>query len=62
MVRSTQGAARIDIMYGNDEMANRVIRAESPRAGFTYAPYNKEMKFHDKSSDHLPVIVDFKWK
>ncbi len=62
MVRSTQGGARIDIMYGSDEMANRVIRAESPRAGFTYAPYNKEMKFYDKSSDHLPVIVDFKWK
>ncbi len=62
VVRSTQGGARIDIMYGSDEMANRVIRAESPRAGFTYAPYNKEMKFYDKSSDHLPVIVDFKWK
>ena len=61
-VRTTQGGARIDIMYGSDEMANRVIRAESPRAGFTWAPYNKEARFYDKSSDHLPVIVDFKWK
>ena len=61
-VRTTQGGARIDIMYGSDEMANRVIRAEAPRDGFTWAPYNKEARFYDKSSDHLPVIVDFKWK
>lgn len=62
MMSSTQKFARIDIMYGSDEMCKRMIRAEIPKDYFTSAPYNKEMRFYDKSSDHLPVIVDFKWK
>ena len=62
MMSSTQHQARIDIMYGSDEMMSRVIRAEIPKDEFTVAPYNKKMRFYDKSSDHLPVIVDFKWK
>ena len=62
LMSSTQKQARIDIMYGSDEMMSRVIRAEIPKDEFTAAPYNAKMKFYDKSSDHLPVIVDFKWK
>lgn len=62
LMSSTQKQARIDIMYGSDEMMSRVIRAEIPKDEFTGAPYNAKMKFYDKSSDHLPVIVDFKWK
>ena len=62
LISSTQHQARIDIMYGSEKMMGRVIRAEIPKDEFTKAPYNKAMRFYDKSSDHLPVIVDFKWK
>ena len=62
LMSSTQKQARIDIMYGSDEMMSRVIRAEIPKDEFTGAPYNAKMKFYDMSSDHLPVIVDFKWR
>lgn len=62
LMSSTQKQARIDIMYGSDELMSRVIRAEIPKDYFTSAPYNKAMRFYDQSSDHLPVIVDFRLK
>lgn len=62
MMASTQSGSRIDIMYGSDEMMKRVIRAEIPRDEFTTATYNREMRFYNDSSDHLPVVVDFKWR
>jgi len=59
---STQSSGRIDIMYGSPSMMNRVIKAKSPRYGFTAATYDKKNRFYDTSSDHLPVIVDFEWR
>ena len=59
---STQGWGRIDLMYGSKPMADRVIKAKSPKEGFTRGTWNKDVRFFNGSSDHLPVIVDFRWE
>ena len=62
MIPSTQSGRRIDIMYGTQVMAERVIKVKTPREGFTKSIKRAGFRFHERSSDHLPVIVDFKWR
>ncbi|MBP3482092.1 MAG: hypothetical protein J6K28_01725 [Alistipes sp.] len=62
IIPSTQGWGRIDLMYGSEPMMKRMIKAKSPKEGFTLGKWNKDTRFFDKSSDHLPVIVDFEWR
>lgn len=62
MIPSTQSGRRIDIMYGTQVMAGRVIKVKTPREGFTKSIKRAGFRFHERSSDHLPVIVDFKWR
>ena len=59
---STQGWGRIDLMYGSEPMLKRLLKAKSPKWGFTKGTWNDKTKFYDGSSDHLPVIVDFIWR
>ncbi len=59
---STQGWGRIDLMYGSEAMYKRMLKAKSPKWGFTKATWNDKTKFYNGSSDHLPVIVDFVWR
>ncbi len=62
VVSSTQGGGRIDLMYGSEPMVNAMIKAKSPRIGFTTGKRTKISNFYSQSSDHLPVIVDFIWR
>ena len=62
MISTIQGKRRIDIMYGTEPMMRRVIRAKTPKEGFTRATKRAGFRFHEGSSDHLPVIVDFRWE
>ena len=62
MIPSTQSGRRIDIMYGSQSMSKRVIRVKTPREGFTKSIKRANFRFHERSSDHLPVIVDFVWR
>ena len=59
---STQGWGRIDLMYGSEPMLKRLLKAKSPKWGFTKGTWNDKTRFYDGSSDHLPVIVDFIWR
>lgn len=62
MVWSTQGGGRIDLMYGSEPMLNKMIKAKSPRIGFTTGKRTGISNFWSQSSDHLPVIIDFIWR
>lgn len=61
MISTIQNKRRIDIMYGTEPMMERVIRVKTPKEGFTRATKRAGFRFHEGSSDHLPVIVDFEW-
>ena len=62
VVTSTQGGGRIDLMYGSEPMLKAMIKAKSPRVGFTTGKPTGISNFYSQSSDHLPVIIDFVWR
>ena len=62
VVTSTQGSGRIDLMYGSEPMLKAMIKAKSPRVGFTTGKPTGISNFYSQSSDHLPVIIDFVWR
>ena len=63
IIPSTQGWGRIDLMYGSEHFVNTMIKAKSPKIGWTKGTYDKETGFIKGSgSDHLPVTVDFVWR
>jgi len=63
IIPSTQGWGRIDLMYGSDLFVKTMIKAKSPRIGWTRGKWDKETGFFKNcGSDHLPVTVDFVWR
>ncbi len=58
-IRTMHRKMRIDMMYGSESMAGRVINAKTPEDDYTSGSFNEEVRFYDISSDHLPLIVDF---
>ena len=62
VITSTQGGGRIDLMYGSEPMLKAMIKAKSPKIGFTTGKRTGISNFWSQSSDHLPVIVDFVWR
>ena len=63
IIPSTQGWGRIDLMYGSDLFVKTMIKAKSPRIGWTRGQWDKETGFFKNcGSDHLPVTVDFVWR
>ncbi len=62
MIPSIQWERRIDIIYASPQMMKRVVRVKTPKDEFTTSIKRKGFRFHERSSDHLPVIVDFRLK
>ena len=63
VISSTMGAGRIDLMYGSERFVKTLIKAKSPRTGFTSGKWDKETHFYkERGSDHLPVLCDFEWR
>jgi exonuclease III len=63
IISSTMGTGRIDLMYGSEKFAKTLIKAKSPRDGWTNGKYDKESGFFKEcGSDHLPVLCDFLWR
>ena len=63
VISSTMGAGRIDLMYGSERFVKTLIKAKSPRTGFTNGKWDKETHFFKGcGSDHLPVLCDFEWR
>ena len=63
VIPSAMRGGRIDYMYGSDKFVKTLIRAKSPKQGFTNCKFDKETRFFKEcGSDHLPIICDFKWR
>ena len=63
VISSTMGSGRIDLMYGSERFVKTLIKAKSPRIGFTSGKWDPETKFYkERGSDHLPVLCDFEWR
>ena len=63
VVPSTMGTGRIDLMYGSEKFVRTLIKAKSPKYGFTKGAWDSNTHFYkDRGSDHLPVICDFEWR
>lgn len=62
MIPSIQWERRIDIIYASPSMMERVVKVETPKDEFTTSIREKGLRHHKRSSDHLPVIVDFRIK
>ena len=63
VVPSTMGGGRIDFMYGSDKFVQTMLRAKSPKRGFTHGKFDKTTRFYkERGSDHLPVVCDFEWR
>ena len=59
MIPSIQWERRIDIIYASPSMMERVVKVETPKDEFTTSIKEPGLRHHKRSSDHLPVIVDF---
>ena len=54
---------RIDFIYGSEKFVNTMIKAKSPKEGFSKGTFDKSTGFFKGcGSDHLPLIVDFHWR
>ena len=63
VIPSTMGTGRIDLMYGSEKFVKTMIKAKSPREGWTSGKWDSETRFYKEcGSDHLPVLVDFEWR
>ena len=63
VVPSTMGTGRIDLMYGSEKFVRTLIKAKSPKYGFTKGSWDSNTHFYkERGSDHLPVICDFEWR
>ena len=62
LIPSIQWERRIDIIYATPSMMERVVKVESPKDEFTTSIKEPGLRHHKRSSDHLPVIVDFRMK
>ena len=62
LIPSIQWERRIDIIYANPQMMERVVRVKTPKDEFTTSIKERGLRHHKRSSDHLPVIVDFRLK
>ena len=62
LIPSIQWERRIDIIYASPAMMERVVKVESPKDEFTTSIKEPGLRHHKRSSDHLPVIVDFRLK
>ena len=60
LIPSIQWERRIDIIYASPSMMERVVKVETPKDEFTTSIKEPGLRHHKRSSDHLPVIVDFK--
>ena len=60
LIPSIQWERRIDIIYASPAMMERVVKVETPKDEFTTSIKEPGLRHHKRSSDHLPVIVDFK--
>ena len=63
LIPSTMRGGRIDFIYGSERFVKTMIKAKSPKLGFTNGTHDKTTNFFkNRGSDHLPLIVDFKWR
>ena len=63
LIPSTMRGGRIDFIYGSERFVNTMTKAKSPKSGFTNGTHDKTTNFFkNRGSDHLPLIVDFKWR
>lgn len=62
LIPSIQWERRIDIIYASPSMMERVVKVETPKDEFTTSIKEPGLRHHKRSSDHLPVIVDFRLK
>ena len=62
LIPSIQWERRIDIIYASPSMMERVVKVETPKDEFTTSIKEPGLRHHKRSSDHLPVIVDFRIK
>ena len=63
VVSSTMGSGRIDLMYGSEKFVKTLIKAKSPKSGWTSGKWDKDTHFYkERGSDHLPVLCDFLWR
>ncbi|MBE6174975.1 MAG: hypothetical protein E7147_05475 [Rikenellaceae bacterium] len=63
LVPSAMRGGRIDFMYGSERFVTTLLKAKSPKSGFTKGKYDKTTRFFkERGSDHLPIICDFEWR
>lgn len=63
VIPSAMRGGRIDYMYGSERFVNSLLKAKSPKSGFTNGKFDKTTRFFKEcGSDHLPIICDFKWR